>query len=163
MLILHSAESLTPIPIGAEASKAQTSVIGLRGLAQQADAIAGSANKMLSDVVGGSLGAIKGLLSSHPDSETAEIQANPSSSWNPVRPGIGLLRRASGFSIASVAASLPGSHKERGLAIRSDEGGQQLKDVSSRPNSIKEECSEEESSEYEDSEEDDEEGEEYAG
>jgi hypothetical protein len=126
----------------------------LRGrVVQQADAIAGSANKMLSGVVGTSIGAFKGLLSSNPDAAVAvEAGHVPANSWNPVRPGIGLLRRASGFSIASVAASLPGSHKDRGHVPLHPEEGQQLKDVSSRPNSIREEESGEDDSDYEDDE-----------
>jgi len=148
-----SAEDLTPIPIGADASKvSQTAAAGLRGrVVQQADAIAGSANKMLSGVVDTSIGALKGLLSSNPDVIT-ESPIGPASSWNPVRPGIGLLRRASGFSIATVAASLPGSHKERSATPLHPEEGQQLKEVSSRPNSIREGESDEEGSDYEDEE-----------
>jgi Vacuolar sorting protein 9 (VPS9) domain len=154
---LPSAEDLTPIPIGAEASKAsQTAVSLLRGrVVQQADAIAGSANKVLSGVVDSSIGALKGLLSSNPDAPATESNTIPASSWNPVRPGIGLLRRASGFSIASVTASLPGSHKH-------PEEGQQLKDVSSRPNSIREEGSVEDDSDDDDDEGSEEDDEEFA-
>jgi hypothetical protein len=56
-----------------------------------------------------------------------------------VRPGFGLLRRESGFSIASLAASLPGS-KDRNKSIlgNGEEAGQQLVSVS-RSGSVKSE------------------------
>lgn len=51
-----------------------------------------------------------------------------------MRPGFGLLRRESGFSIANFnfAASLPGARKPR-----TEESGQQMIEVNSRPGSIK--------------------------
>jgi hypothetical protein len=58
-----------------------------------------------------------------------------------VRPGFGLLRRESGFSIASLAASLPGRDRARSFAstagTTAEESGQMMVDVSSRPGSVR--------------------------
>jgi hypothetical protein len=110
---------------------------------QQVDAIAGSANKVISGVVDTSFGMLRSLLplpgNTPQTSADTNLQAEgPSGApWNAVRPGFGLLRRDSGFSIASLAASLPGS-RDRAKSIHSDgEVGQQLVSVSSRPGSVK--------------------------
>lgn len=52
------------------------------------------------------------------------------------RPGFGLLRRESGFSIASLAASLPIAGRSRSNTNTGEESGQQLITVS-RPSSIR--------------------------
>ena len=58
------------------------------------------------------------------------------SSWNSVRPGFGLLKRETGFSIAaSIAASLPGGRAKSGQNT-AEEAGQPLLAVS-RPSSVK--------------------------
>lgn len=91
--------------------------------------MAGSAaGKVLLGVVDTSMLALKGLLSG--------TDNNPDPSDQ--RPGFGLLRRGSGFSIASVAASLPavGRSTPRVVADEIPQEGQQLIEVSSRPGSL---------------------------
>ena len=108
------------------------------------DAIAGSANKVISGVVDTSFGMLRSLLplpgnTPHPSADAnVQVEVPSSAPWNAVRPGFGLLRRDSGFSIASLAASLPGS-RDRAKSVLSDgeEAGQQLVSVSSRPGSVK--------------------------
>lgn len=112
---------------------------GLRGrVEQQVDAIAGSANKVLSGVVDSGFGVLRSLLPAN-----AELQSHPSDGsaesapWNNIRPGFGLLRRESGFSIASLAASIPRA-RERSKSVLSHantEEGQEM--VESRPGSIR--------------------------
>ncbi len=85
--------------------------------------------------------------------------------WNAVRPGFGLLRRESGFSIASLAASLPGRDRPKSFASTTgstgEESGQMMVDVSSRPGSVRSMYgSEAGSSEDDESQEDDEDDEE---
>ena len=134
--------------------------VGLRGrVEQQVDAIAGSANKVLAGVMVTSFGMLKSLLpaqeaqvsgvNSTVGSTTVPATAAPTTTtttinstttggapWNVVRPNFGLLRRESGFSIASIAASLPQaitSHKP-GSGGDNPEDGQQMVTVStSRP------------------------------
>lgn len=74
---------------------------------------------------------IPGAGTANPDATSAE--APTSAPWNAVRPSFGLLRRESGFSIASLAASLPGA---KARALNSEETGQQLVTVS-RPASLR--------------------------
>ena len=105
---------------------------------QQVDAIAGSANKVLSGVVDSGFGVLRALLpTGQTGDQTPGEGATESAPWNNLRPGFGLLRRESGFPIASLAASLPG--RERGRSIASshhpDEEGQEM--VESRPGSIR--------------------------
>jgi hypothetical protein len=134
--------------------------VGLRGrVEQQVDAIAGSANKVLAGVMDTSFGMLKSLLPGQeaqvsgvnstvgsatvsaatavPATTTTTINATTGSApWNVVRPNFGLLRHESGFSIASIAASLPQAITSRKLGSRGDhrEGGQQMVTAStSRP------------------------------
>jgi hypothetical protein len=109
----------------------------LRGrVEQQVDAIAGSANKVISGVVDTSFGMLRSFLPLPGSTPSAPADGNPqaevpsSTPWNAVRPGFGLLRRENGFSIASLTASLPGS-KDRAKSILGDgeEAGQQLVSV----------------------------------
>lgn len=62
------------------------------------------------------------------DDPTLQQQQESSNS----RPGFGLLRRDTGFSIASIAASLPGAV---GRTKKDEESGQQMVEVPSRPGS----------------------------
>lgn len=133
-----STADLTPIPIpNPEKSNANTSHIGtplpsLRGrVEQQVDAIAGSANKVISGVVD-SFGVLRAFLPVNVEQAAVSEEPVPSN-----RPGFGLLRRESGFSIASLAASLPGaSARDRRHSIAvSDDDGQEL--VESRPGSVR--------------------------
>ncbi|KDQ50153.1 hypothetical protein JAAARDRAFT_42332 [Jaapia argillacea MUCL 33604] len=151
-----STADLSPIPLsrtalGTETPKSivsnashQTAASFFRGrVEQQVDAIAGSANKMLSGVVDTSFGVLRAFLPVSSDQvpappPTTAGEAQPESTpWN-ARPGFGLLRRESGFSIASLAASLPGRERARSTASQypAEEKGQQMVEVS-RPASVR--------------------------
>lgn len=131
--LIYSAAELTPIPlrIGSENSSPRTAQPSLRGrVEQQVDAIAGSANKVISGVVDSSFGVLRAFL---PGSEDVTSPHSPDAApWNATRPGFGLLRRDTGFSIASLAASLPGS-VAKAVVKKDEESGQQLVEVPSRP------------------------------
>lgn len=110
----------------------------LRGrVEQQVDAIAGSANKVISGVVDSSFGILRSFLPNNADPvDPSADNMQPTAPWNSVRPGFGLLRRETGFSIASIAASLPGS-RDRAKSVNSvEETGRPLVAVS-RPNSVR--------------------------
>ena len=134
--------------------------VGLKGrVEQQVDAIAGSANKVLAGMMDTSFGMLKSLLpgqeaqvsgvNSTVGSTTVPATAAPTitttainstttggAPWNVVRPNFGLLRCKSGFSIASIAASLPQAITSRkpGSGGDNPEDGQQMVTVStSRP------------------------------
>ncbi len=117
-----------------------------RGVEQQVDAIAGSANKVILGVVDQGFGVLRALLpgtSADPNTTAPEgpIPDQEVAPWNAVRPGFGLLRRESGFSIASLAASLPGRDRAKSFAstagTTAEESGQMMVDVSSRPGSVR--------------------------
>ena len=137
-----------------------------RGVEQQVDAIAGSANKVILGVVDQGFGVLRALLPGTSTDAPATSSENPNvdqeaAPWNVVRPGFGLLRRESAFSIASLAASLPrGRDRARSLAsttgTMAEESGQMMVDVSSRPGSVRSVYgSDAESSTDDDSQEDD--------
>lgn len=90
--------------------------------------LAGSANKVLTGVVDSSFGMLRGMLGST-DLSTPHGELQDAAPWNTLKPGFGLLRRGSGFSIGSVKGR---------LKTPAVEEGQQLVEVSSRPSSIKE-------------------------
>ncbi len=132
------------------------------------DALAGSANKVLTGVVDTSFGVLRAFLpgqasDSQPEVPTPPIDADQSAApWNLTQPRFGLLRRDTHFSIASIAASLPGRSK----SATNEEHGQQMIDVPSRPGSSRsvrpdDQSEDEESSEEGDEDEEDEEGEEH--
>ncbi|KAI0313200.1 hypothetical protein OF83DRAFT_1065909 [Amylostereum chailletii] len=137
-----STADLTPIPVTHTALSETPEGVPARlrrGVEQQVDAIAGSANKVILGVVDSSFGVLRSLLPGN----VAEGQQAPSSpeeaqSWN-VRPSFGLLRRESGFSIASLAASLPGRDRARSISSTApvEESGQMMVEVASRPGSIR--------------------------
>ncbi|TFK20246.1 hypothetical protein FA15DRAFT_137771 [Coprinopsis marcescibilis] len=149
-----SAADLTPIPLTRSPVTSETPLApadgqsGLRNrMEQQVDAIADSANKVISGVVDSSFGILRSFLpnnSGQPQSggsrPTTPATSEMSSSWRPgsslPKPGFGLLRRdstpGSGFSIANIAASLPISRRSR--SNTGEESGQQLISVS-RPSS----------------------------
>ena len=118
-----------------------------RGVEQQVDAIAGSANKVILGVVDQGFGVLRALLPGTSADAPATSSENPNvdqeaAPWNAGRPGFGLLRRESAFSIASLAASLPrGRDRARSLGstvgTTAEESGQMMVDVSSRPGSIR--------------------------
>ncbi|CAE6417923.1 unnamed protein product [Rhizoctonia solani] len=133
-----SVADLTPIPLAetvesaASASHHPLDIIAasirLRGKVNQVGEMAGSAaGKVILGVMDTSMLAIKGLLGT---------DNNPNSGH---RPGFGLLRRGSGFSIASVTASLPavGRSTPRADPDTIPQEGQQLIEVSSRPGSLR--------------------------
>ncbi|RPD76245.1 hypothetical protein L226DRAFT_460479 [Lentinus tigrinus ALCF2SS1-7] len=168
-MVISTAE-LTPIPIsrpGSDAGSPRVPQSSLRGrVEQQVDALAGSANKVLTGVVDTSFGVLRALLPGqasepNPDVPTPPIDADQSAApWNITQPRFGLLRRDTHFSIASIAASLPGRSK----SVLGEEG-QQMIDVPSRPGSSRsvrpdDQTPSEESSEEdeEDEEEEEEEG-----
>ncbi|KAJ2915560.1 hypothetical protein MD484_g4848, partial [Candolleomyces efflorescens] len=162
-----SAADLTPIPLARSPVTSETPLTptgeagagaGLRGrVEQQVDAIADSANKVISGVVDSSFGILRSFLpnqqgpssvgdrasqaggSRPPTPGAATSETGASVPWKSPRPGFGLLRRESGFSIASIAASLPsiGPGRSRANTLNNgEEAGQQLITVS-RPSSVK--------------------------
>lgn len=165
-----STAELTPISIsrsglGSEPNLSHNGQASLRGrVEQQVDAIAGSANKVISGVVDSSFGVLRAFLPGQQavvaEGDTDSQDAGP---WNATRPGFNLLRRDTGFSIASLAASLPGARSKTPVQ-KDEEAGQQLVEVPSRPGSIRSVRPEESSSssaDSEDEDEDEEEGEEH--
>ena len=112
----------------------------LRGrMEQQVDAIADSANKVITGVVDSSFGILRSFLPQN------NVAPNPAAAQRPTspgqqqpgsggKPGLGLLRRESGFSIASIAASLP--IPSRKPMTGAEEAGQQLVSVS-QPGSVR--------------------------
>ncbi|KAI0796140.1 hypothetical protein C8Q75DRAFT_745384 [Abortiporus biennis] len=164
-----SAAELTPITVNRIGSEPNSPLsplsvqASLRGrVEQQVDALAGSANKVFSGVVDSSFGVFRALLPGTPN-PNAPTESNSGAGAGTssdaqdttTRPGFGLLRRDTGFSIASLAASLPGAV---GRAKKDEESGQQLMEVPSRPGSsrsIRVEDATPSSSEASDDEEDD--------
>ncbi|KAF8799213.1 hypothetical protein BYT27DRAFT_7149988 [Phlegmacium glaucopus] len=156
-----STADLTPIPLTRSPLTSETPLVpvdgGLRGRVEQhVDAIADSANKVISGVVDSSFGILRSFMPS---------SAIPIPTGNKLSPGIettehmkpggfGLLnRRESGFSIASLAASLPigGAARARSTG---EESGQQLITVS-RPSSLRSKASWHDGSQDDDEETDD--------
>lgn len=142
---------MTPIPINRSPVTAATPLAppdgipgSLRGrVEQQVDAIAGSANKVITGVVDSSFGILRSFLPNNPGSaagvaptvEGAALSSSPTSIA--VKPGFGLLRRESGFSIAGIAAALPPIPGVRPRSVHGEEeSGQQLLTVS-RPGSVR--------------------------
>ncbi|KAF8993241.1 hypothetical protein BDQ17DRAFT_1368587 [Cyathus striatus] len=133
-----STADLTPIlltrsPVTSETPLAPSDANSLRGrMEQQVDAIADSANKVISGVVDSSFGILRSFLpnSTTPTAESAATAVADAAT----KPGFGLLRRESGFSIASIAASLPIAGRKP--QQNGEEAGQQLVTVS-RPSSVK--------------------------
>ncbi|VDB84889.1 unnamed protein product [Peniophora sp. CBMAI 1063] len=143
---VKSVADLSPIPVARAGVMAAEPAEGVparlrRGVGEQVDAIAGSANKVLAGVVDSSFGVLRSLLPGQtPGGETSAAGAEGAEQYT-ARAGFGLLRRESGFSIASLAASLPGRDRARSFGSlaaprMNDEGGQQLVEVSSRPGSV---------------------------
>ncbi|KAF9482648.1 hypothetical protein BDN70DRAFT_874835 [Pholiota conissans] len=136
-----STADLTPITLTRSPITSETPLEpaepGLRGrVGQQVDAITDSANKVITGVVDSSFGILRSFM---PSNVTAAAGAVASAPTTPMlaamRPGFGLLRRESGFSIASLAASLPITGRSRSNTA-AEEAGQQLLTVS-RPSSVR--------------------------
>jgi hypothetical protein len=103
----------------------------LRGRVEhQVDVLAGSANKVISGVVDTSFGVFRSLLPGTPD--LGNGGGADSAPWNVVGPGFGLLRRRSGISIASIAASLPGRDR-LGVGIGAGGAKHGVREESGRP------------------------------
>ncbi|KAH9479835.1 Vacuolar protein sorting-associated protein 9A [Psilocybe cubensis] len=137
-----STADLTPIPLTRSPVTSETPLEpldggqGLRGrVGQQVDAIADSANKVISGVVDSSFGILRSFMPAGVDPKSpASGRLTPGTPGS--RPaGFGLLRRESGFSIASLAASLPITGRSRSNT-GAEESGQQLVTVS-RPSSVR--------------------------
>ncbi|KAG8733291.1 hypothetical protein FRC11_007406 [Ceratobasidium sp. 423] len=133
-----SVADLTPIPLAETVESAASAShhpldlisasIRLRGKVNQVGEMAGSAaGKVILGVMDTSMLALKGLLGADNNPDSGE------------RPGFGLLRRGTGFSIASVTASLPavGRSTPRPDPDVIPQEGQQLIEVSSRPGSLR--------------------------
>ena len=107
----------------------------LRGrVEQQVDAIAGSANKVLSGVVDSSFGVLRALLpGSHPEQSASQP---PEVIVQEQKPGFGLLKKEAGFSIANLAAALPIARQRSNQSSTTvdESSGQQMMEVS-RPGS----------------------------
>ncbi|TBU41003.1 hypothetical protein BD309DRAFT_1043717 [Dichomitus squalens] len=168
-MVISTAE-LTPIPIsrsGPDGGSPRVAQSSLRGrVEQQVDALAGSANKVLTGVVDTSFGVLRAFLPGQTLDPNAEAPTPPTDAdqnaapWNIAQPRFGLLRRDTGFSIASIAASLPGRSK----STQNEEPGQQMIDVPSRPGSSRslrpeDELEEDESEEDDEDDDEEEEGE----
>ena len=121
----------------------------LRGrVEQQVGELTDTANKVISGVFDSSFGALRGLISAaahdnpaSPATPAADSVQNQAP-WNYHRAGFGLLKRGSGFSITSVASSLPALQRQISTPSRKpnpDESGQMLVEVTSRPASIRRE------------------------
>ena len=135
-----STADLTPIPLARSPVTAETPLEpvdqGLRGrVGQQVDAITDSANKVITGVVDSSFGILRSLMPAAGPSATGATSAPGTPVLGNLRPGFGLLRRESGFSIASLAASLPITGRSRSNTA-TEEAGQQLLTVS-RPSSVR--------------------------
>lgn len=144
---VHELEPI-PIPVDATALVQPTSAemnlsARLRGkVEQQVGELAGSANKVFTGVVDSGFSALRGFLGGDQNAATQVVQpASADATKQSPRQGFGLLRRASGFSIASVAASLPVSRRLRsssvGTSLAAEETGQQMVEVPSRPGSVR--------------------------
>ncbi|KAG8895610.1 hypothetical protein FRC01_012295, partial [Tulasnella sp. 417] len=133
---VHELEPI-PIPVDATALVQPTSTemnlsARLRGkVEQQVGELAGSANKVFTGVVDSGFSALRGFLGGDQNAPTQVVQpASTDATKQSPRQGFGLLRRASGFSIASVAASLPVSRRIRSSSVATslaaEEAGQQM-------------------------------------
>ncbi|EIW58305.1 uncharacterized protein TRAVEDRAFT_123554 [Trametes versicolor FP-101664 SS1] len=165
-MVISTAE-LSPIPInraGSESGSPRMPQASLRGrVEQQVDALAGSANKVLTGVVDTSFGVLRAFLPGQTSDTNPEGVATPpvdadqgAAPWNIAQPRFGLLRRDTHFSIASIAASLPGRSK----SAPTEEAGQQMMDVPSRPGSSRSMLPEDGTTSEDEDEEDDEDDEE---
>lgn len=138
-----STADLTPIPIVRTTLPPDAPVDApgsLRGRVEQGvDAIAGSANKVITGVVDSSFGVLRSFLPSAPTSTFAPTSASaltststsaPTTETSDARWNMGLLRRESGFSIASLVPGRKGDGKV-------EDGQRELVEVSSRPGSIR--------------------------
>jgi hypothetical protein len=133
LILSHSTADLTPIPLTRSPVTSETPLTpadgGLRGRVEQhVDAIADSANKVISGVVDSSFGILRSFMPSNAVPIPIGNKSSPGTETEHMKPGFNLLRRESGFSIASIAASLPMGGRPRSMT--EEESGQQLITVS---------------------------------
>ena len=145
-----SVADLAPLPLahGVDVTSVEGSSAAarLRGrVGQQVGELTDTANKVISGVFDSSFGALRGLIAAaaheNPAGPLTPIPdpVQEQAPWNYHRAGFGLLRRASGFSIASVTSSLPALQRQISAPSRRpnpDESGQMLVEVTSRPGSV---------------------------
>lgn len=150
-----SVADLAPLPLAHSPFGGGVDVVTAAGLStaarlrgrveQQVGELTDTANKVISGVFDSSFGALRGLIgvAAHGDpTSPATPAADPiqqQAPWNYHRAGFGLLKRAGGFSITSVASSLPALQRQISIPSRKpnpDETGQMLVEVTSRPGSI---------------------------
>jgi len=153
-----SVADLAPLPLAHSPFGGGVDVVSAEGLSaaarlrgrveQQVGELTDTANKVISGVFDSSFGALRGLIAGaaheNPTSPVSPA-ADPvqqQAPWNYHRAGFGLLKRGSGFSITSVASSLPVLQRQISTPSRKanpDETGQMLVEVTSRPGSIRRE------------------------
>ncbi|KAF7329907.1 VPS9 domain-containing protein [Mycena kentingensis (nom. inval.)] len=138
---LYSTADLTPIPIARNSPKSPSISLAEEGagvLRRQVDTIVGSTGRMLNGVTGvvdSSFGMLKQLLPGQsPLPITPALDGTAATApWNlphvGVRPGFGLLRRETGFSIGGISIGGRGSAEDK-------KGEEELKDYS-RPASLR--------------------------
>lgn len=137
-----SAADLTPIPLNRGPREPETSLAAVDGNPGSLRGRVEQANKVLTDVVDTSFGMLRSLLP-NTNANNATVATSTSTSGpglpspvdvtgHAVKPGFGLLRRESGFSIKSITAALPISRGTKS----GEETGQPLVTVS-RPGSIR--------------------------
>jgi hypothetical protein len=151
-----SVADLAPLPLahspfggGVDVASEASLSARLRGrVEQQVGELTDTANKVISGVFDSSFGALRGLIAAagHENptgaASPAAVAVQNQAPWNYHRAGFGLLRRGSGFSIISVASSLPVLQRQISTPSRKpnpDESGQMLVEVTSRPASIRRE------------------------
>jgi Vacuolar sorting protein 9 (VPS9) domain len=159
---------LSPGSFGEDsATSAVSAAANLRGrVNQQVEELAGSAGKVVFGVVDSSFSALRGLLSTPGTEDGAVATTSPQlveqTAWSYQRPGFGLLRRGTEFTLASVTSSLPALHRVTTGGSRrvgnAEESGQMLLEVPSRPESIKIGYEHDDDSKEEDSSNEDEDG-----
>jgi len=135
----YSTADLTPIPLTRSPVTSESPLApangGLRGrVGQQVDVIADSANKVISGVVDSSFGILRSFMPSSTVATPIGNNPSPGTEIEHPKPGFNLLGREKGFSIASLAASLPMGGRARSTS--GEETGQQLITVS-RPSSLR--------------------------
>ncbi|ODN99475.1 hypothetical protein L198_03319 [Cryptococcus wingfieldii CBS 7118] len=172
-----SIDDLSPIGLGymaegnVDAASIASASSRLRGrVGEFAGTAAGSANKVISEVMDSSWSAFRGFMGNNNVALNGEVDENAlATSAEGTRPGM-RPRQASTFSLASVTASVAGiaaaaaaRNRSRATSRASEQvwgGTQELVEVSSRPGSIRERESDYPSSDEESSEEDEESSEE---
>lgn len=130
---------MTPIPLNRSPVTAETPLASVDGLPGSLRDRVEQANKVITGVVDSSFGMLRAFLPNTPAIAplTPPVDGDQSAApWNSVKPGFGLLRRESGFSIKGIASALPIGRAGTARSGAGEESGQQLVTVS-RPGSVK--------------------------